>query len=46
LYRYDTMKVRGNIAEMARCLEDPDPRVASVARLLFTAGAVHKLKCS
>ena len=32
----DMMKVKGHIAEMARCLEDPDPRVASVARLLFT----------
>ena len=31
----DMMKVKGHIAEMARCLEDPDPRVASVARLLF-----------
>jgi hypothetical protein len=30
--------VKGHIAEMARCLEDPDPRVASVARLLFTVG--------
>ena len=31
----DMMKVKGHIAEMARCLEDADPRVASVARLLF-----------
>ena len=31
----DMMKVKGHIAEMARCLEDPDPRVASVAKLLF-----------
>ena len=31
----DMMKVKGHIAEMARCLEDPDPRVAAVAKLLF-----------
>jgi condensin complex subunit 1 len=31
----DMMKVKGHISQMARCLEDPDQRVASVARLLF-----------
>ena len=31
----DMMKVKGHISEMARCLEDIDPRVASVAKLFF-----------
>lgn len=31
----DMMKVKGHISEMARCLEDADPRVASVAKLFF-----------
>jgi len=31
----DMMKVKGYISEMARCLEDVDPRVASVAKLFF-----------
>jgi condensin complex subunit 1 len=31
----DMMKVKGHISEMARCLEDPDPRVAGVAKLFF-----------
>jgi len=31
----DMMKVKGHISEMARCLEDVDPRVASVAKLFF-----------
>ena len=31
----DMMKVKGHISEMARCLEDADPRVAAVAKLFF-----------
>lgn len=31
----DMMKVKGHISAMARCLEDEDPRVSSVARLFF-----------
>ena len=31
----DMMKVKGHISEMARCLEDVDPRVAGVAKLFF-----------
>jgi condensin complex subunit 1 len=31
----DMLKVRGNVADMARCLEDTDPQVAALARLFF-----------
>ena len=31
----DMLKVRGNVADMARCLEDSDPQVAALARLFF-----------
>ena len=31
----DMLKVRGNVADMARCLEDCDPQVAALARLFF-----------
>jgi condensin complex subunit 1 len=31
----DMMKVKGHIARMAACLEDPDPRVAALAQLFF-----------
>ena len=31
----DMMKVKGHIADMALCLEDPEPSIASLARLFF-----------
>ena len=31
----DMLKVRGNVADMARCLEDSEPQVAALARLFF-----------
>ncbi|OBZ84409.1 Condensin complex subunit 1 [Choanephora cucurbitarum] len=30
------VKVKGQISEMAKCLEDPDQRIADLARLFFT----------
>jgi condensin complex subunit 1 len=30
------VKVKGQISEMAKCLEDPDPRISDLAKLFFT----------
>lgn len=30
------IKVKGQLGEMAKCLEDPDPRISDLARLFFT----------
>jgi condensin complex subunit 1 len=30
------IKVKGQLGEMAKCLEDPDPRVSDLAKLFFT----------
>ena len=30
------VKVKGQISEMAKCLEDPDQRIADLAKLFFT----------
>ena len=31
----DMMKVKGHIASMAKCLQDPEPRIAALAHLFF-----------
>lgn len=31
----DMMKVKGHIARIALCLQDPDPSIASMAQLFF-----------
>ena len=31
----DMMKVKGHIARIALCLQDPDPAIASMAQLFF-----------
>ena len=31
----DMMKVKGHIARMALCLQDPDPRIKDLAHLFF-----------
>ena len=30
------IKVKGQLGEMAKCLEDPDPRISDLAKLFFT----------
>lgn len=30
------IKVKGQLGEMAKCLEDPDPRIADLAKLFFS----------
>jgi condensin complex subunit 1 len=30
------IKVKGQLGEMAKCLEDPEPRIADLAKLFFT----------
>jgi condensin complex subunit 1 len=29
------IKVKGQLGEMAKCLEDPEPRIADLAKLFF-----------
>ena len=31
----DMMKVKGHVARIARCLQDPEPRIANLAHLFF-----------
>ena len=30
------IKVKGQLGEMAKCLEDPEPRISDLAKLFFT----------
>lgn len=43
----DMMKVKGHIARLATCLQDPQPRIASLAHLFFEelSHKVTKVRC-